>query len=256
MIENYYTKEEYDLIQFQKAKWQSSGIAHMTRRSFMIRLMGGARGKRILDYGCGVGTLLRELSEESSTICHGLDNNAMAIRIARKGMERRKNLRFLVGTAEKDGLPDHFYDAIVCMETLEHIEDEDGAISFFRRKLRKDGCVVLTVPSFTRITEDPNHYRYYRREDLRKAFERNGFRTCCVRSYGFPLLEAALLIFMCIYNMRKKDEGKVGHYSYGGIKKFGIYHRLLPLLKLVLRFDELFGRTDLGFGVIGKFKLR
>ena len=251
---NSITDSEYARIQDEKAKWQSSGIVFMLRQDFVLRLLGDIRGKRILDFGCGVGTLLRNISPGRGALFHGMDMNARAMGIASAG--QTDNLRFFAGDQNSNSLPDAFYDTVICMEIIEHIRDEREVIAFLKRKLKPGGSVIVTVPS-RRKELKLTHFRVYRKDDLRRLFEANGFRTTYLKSYGFPMLRLSLSLFERLNSLRRKqDEHEVmSMYFFGGVKKKLIYRIMVPFLRKILRLDLLFSPLDFGVGVVGRFEL-
>lgn len=250
------TEKEYEAIQDEKSRWQSSGIVFIIRQDFVMNLLRGTDGKRILDFGSGVGTILRSMSADDSGTFHGLDANARAVRLARKS--EKKNLRFFLGDEKNNSLPDSYYDSIVCMEIIEHIKNEDDVIRFLKQKLKPGGSVIVTVPSRRKELKF-THFRIYKSNDLRLLFEKNGFRTTYLKSYGFPALRLSLFIFEWMNRMhgRKPTEHEVmSMYFFGGIKKNRIYIAFLPLLRRMLRIDNIFSFLDLGVGVVGRFDLK
>ena len=48
---------------------------------------------------------------------------------------------------------DEFFDNIVCIEGLEHIENPANAIREFARMLKKDGSLIVSVPNIMNIEE-------------------------------------------------------------------------------------------------------
>lgn len=53
----------------------------------------------------------------------------------------------------KTGIPlkDHFADAIICQEGIEHFSDQLGALKEFSRLLRTNGTLIITTPNYSSI---------------------------------------------------------------------------------------------------------
>src|SRR5205085_1343346 len=101
---------------------------------------GGIR--RVLEVGCGPGHLANLLLDQGVQEYVGLDFSPKAVAIARKVAPRA---RFLVGDARSSELYSRFdYDAVICTEVLEHIEDDGLVVSQFRPGTR---C-LCSVPNF------------------------------------------------------------------------------------------------------------
>lgn len=90
---------------------------------------------------------------------------ALALRLKNLGFEvfccdlypqifKLQNIEIKSGNLDKN-LPysDEFFDYIVCVEGLEHIENPANAIREFARLLRPDGLLIISVPNIMNIEE-------------------------------------------------------------------------------------------------------
>ncbi len=100
------------------------------------------RCEAILDVGCGPGQFAALVEDCGFRSYTGLDFSSVAVEMAQA---RTRRSRFRVGDVRK---PDTYegldYDAVICMEVLEHIEEDLGVLSCFQAGTR---C-LLTVPNF------------------------------------------------------------------------------------------------------------
>ncbi len=102
---------------------------------------------RLLDVGCGTGTLLSCLAADPhAELLVGLDYAPeMARRAARKfahnGQSRK--LRVVCGDAERLPFPDASFDALTCCNSFHHYPNQGRAIAEFARVLRPGGLCVL-----------------------------------------------------------------------------------------------------------------
>src|SRR5437667_6043826 len=91
---------------------------HMARYTFAARL---ARGKRVLDAGCGAGYGSAALAEAAESVT-GVDVAADAIDFARAHYQA-ENLAFEQASVMQLPLPDGGFDLVVAFEVIEHLED-------------------------------------------------------------------------------------------------------------------------------------
>ena len=86
------------------------------------------QGLRVLDCGCGTGSLMK-LLRNSGYIISGSDFSAEAVRIAKQQLGPRPDI-FTADLTQRQSFGRRRYDAIVCSEVLEHIEDDETAHHF------------------------------------------------------------------------------------------------------------------------------
>lgn len=121
-----------------------SAAYHAARLGFARREVAQAKPKTLLDAGCGDGTLVRKLV--------GTVPDITAVDIASSaftGVEQ-SGIRFMQMNIEKLDFADRTYDAVVCVETLEHVLDPLRALSELRRVLTPGGTLILTYPTINR----------------------------------------------------------------------------------------------------------
>src|SRR3989304_5595893 len=175
--------------------WEIGGPRHYYREGLILRNLENAVIKgRVLDVGCGTGSLVVKLSLHGYNVC-GIDMSDECLEVT----SRRLNLLQLNGRGEvKRGnalqvdYPDSFFDAIIAAEVLEHLEEDHKALQEFCRLLRPGGICLITVPSNQRLwdrwDEMAGHKRRYSKNDLIKLFTSHSFSIEKTFSWGFPLM--------------------------------------------------------------------
>lgn len=77
-----------------------------------------------------------------------------------------------------DALSDQQFDTIVCLNVLEHIEDDNASLTAMRNLLEPGGKLVLLVPAlpslYGSLDRALGHYRRYTRKSLRARYMENG----------------------------------------------------------------------------------
>ena len=94
--------------------------------------------KRILDVGCGIGSLEERLSQLNII---GLDNSEAMIEKAGK----RSDKKFVLGSAEGLKFPDESFDAVFYVATLEFVDSYKKAINEAVRVLESEGKLVVMM---------------------------------------------------------------------------------------------------------------
>jgi len=99
-------------------------------------------GQRVIDMACGEGYGSDVLAANAAHVT-GVDANPEAYEHARLRY-RRENLRFERALVEAF---DERAQAIVFLQTIEHLRDPDGALAHFRSLLERDGAVYVSTPN-------------------------------------------------------------------------------------------------------------
>jgi SAM-dependent methyltransferase len=85
------------------------------------------------------------------------------------------------------------FDAAVCGDVLEHLEDDDAAVGAIASALKPGGVLALTVPAGANrldwLDEWAGHYRRYEAASLRALLTRNGLSVERLQRWGFPVME-------------------------------------------------------------------
>ena len=95
--------------------------------------------------------------------------------IVGKMKKRRSNLEAVIFADRTDsGLPSDFYDVVVSVEVLEHVEDDEKFVSEVGRVLKPGGRFIMTTPNGDFLeNHNPDHKRHYKRHQLVELLERH-----------------------------------------------------------------------------------
>ncbi len=146
---------------------------------------------RVLEMGCGIGTYsarLRPLADRLTCV----DMNPSYVRTVRELLGDDPGTSVVTGVLGEDltFLPASF-DTIVCLNVIEHILDDRGAVRLLAGWLAPGGTLVVQVPAhqglFGSIDAALGHYRRYTAASLRFLLEDQGLALATPPSYLFLL---------------------------------------------------------------------
>lgn len=113
----------------------------------------------ILEIGCGTGQFAEYLKDEKFTNYRGFDFSQTAIDLARK----RVSMNFLQGNALDPTMYAAFFNTVICLEVLEHIEADLQIL----KTLPEGVHIIFSVPNF----DAPSHVRWFTSErELKKRY--------------------------------------------------------------------------------------
>ena len=135
----------------------------------MISLLPKSSGGRLLDVGCGVGTISLELQKKGFKV-YGIDLSSVAIEKAKE-----KDINAVQCDVDKDGIPfnDNYFDVVWAGDVVEHVFDPIFLLKEMSRVLKPTGKALLTTPNNMNIfirtyifltgkSPQSNIYRKYR----------------------------------------------------------------------------------------------
>ncbi len=192
------------------------------RAATIVELVVDARPLRVLDIGCGGGTLLASLQEQlPEAHLTGLDLSAAQIELNRVAYP---NITWYEGTAEElhQVLPDR-YNAIVASELIEHLGDAAGFLRNVRRVAAPRGQLVISTQS-GRVGETERrvgHLRHFTVGEMSALLSSAGWYPERVWNAGFPFQDLSKYIANLApdYSMRRF-----------GARAYGPFERLASLV--------------------------
>lgn len=210
--------ERVDYEAFWKGYWNDTtiyGPACRHRRRIVRNLTATVPHARILDLGCGDGSLIKEMSQSLNAEFEGSDISEEALAIARNNVP---GVRFFPLDL-MNGKPDKIYDVITLSEVLEHIEDDEFVLTAIAPFTRH---VVISVPGgpADKVDRRYGHFRNYHGNLLSEKLERCGYEVVRAFRWGFP-----------IYDLQQRLAFKEGDWGSQTMSagRFG------PLRKLIAR---------------------
>lgn len=158
------------------------------RRELVKSLLGRKRHKRILDVGCGTGETLSFLGKLfPKAKLYGIDSSQKAINFSKS----RGHKEIIKANAIKLPFKDNFFDAVLILDVLEHIKDDQRAINEAKKVLKKDGKIIITSPGLSFIwsphDEMQGHQRRYTRREMRKLAKEAGMEVSFISYFNFFL---------------------------------------------------------------------
>jgi SAM-dependent methyltransferase len=129
-------------------------------------------GRRVLDMACGEGYGSAVLARSAASVV-GVDANPEAHEHARLRY-RAPGLTFERGLVETYGEPGGF-DAVVFLQTIEHVQDPAAVLRHFRSLVAPSGTVFVSTPNLLTIappgaakSDNPWHVREYRAAEFQQ----------------------------------------------------------------------------------------
>jgi len=182
---------------------------------------------RVLDAGAGTGTFTEAVADAADEVV-ALEPEHRFVDVLQKRFAADARVHVVHGGAETLGSDLGDFDAIVCLNVLEHIRDDRRALAAMHERLNKDGTLLLLVPAHASLVSPfdraVGHARRYTRDALASALYDAGF-TVDVLRFVNPI--GAVAWFLRMRMLRQREWPST---------TFHVFDRLVPFFR---PFDAL-----------------
>ena len=189
-------REEYQAnYELEKSYWW-----FVSRRELIMDILDELTVNKssvlILDAGCGTGTNALTFSKYGPVIAFDLSGHALRF----SSMNHVPNL--CQGSMGSLPFQDHSFDLILALDVIEHVDDDLAVLTEYRRVLKNDGQIVITVPAhrflWSEHDEALHHRRRYSGFELRNKLAASGFNV--KRFSSFILFLFLPIVVLRIWN--------------------------------------------------------
>lgn len=159
-------KVEYAIMyDIEQSYWWFVGKQFLVRSILEGCSLCSPAKDRILDIGCGTGTVLKLLEDFGTA--YGVELSTDAIQFLKK-----RDLNLVVRSDVSQSIPfkDDAFSVITCLDVLEHLDDDFTLLNEMVRVCKPGGHIVLTVPAlnvlWSRHDAALHHKRRYTKKRL------------------------------------------------------------------------------------------
>lgn len=174
--------------------------------SLLKQSLSTKKNPKLFDAGCGAGLMLSELKKIGPT--KAMDYSSEAISFSLKRFE---------GEIKQGEFPHNIpfernqFDGIVCLDVIEHIDDDLQSVRKLSELLVPGGVMVLTVPALMSLWskwDDVNHHkRRYLKSELEALFHQSNLSIQKI-SYYNSLLFLPVFLIRKINNLLQRESEK------------------------------------------------
>ncbi len=145
---------------------------------------------KILDIGCGTGSLLFFLSKDNSLELHGFDLSEEMLKIAGEKLKDKTNLKLISVRKFKEEYKKNYFDYIFISDAFHHFPYQEKVIEDSKILLKSGGKLVINDFSFGKIGNklfhwiDPGNSGMHTLKEYKKLFEKNKFKNIKQKKIG------------------------------------------------------------------------
>jgi SAM-dependent methyltransferase len=162
---------------------------------------------RILDAGCGSGRNMVELAALGPVT--GVEVSETSVCLARE----RGAGEVIAGSVLQMPFAKDSFDLSVCLDVIEHLEDDLAVLRELRRVVAPGGALLVTAPAYQWLwsghDEVNHHHRRYTRRTLQCVAEQAGWRQARTTYFNSLLLPVAIVLRVLDRFSRKTTESSL-----------------------------------------------
>jgi glycosyltransferase involved in cell wall biosynthesis len=182
-------------------------------------------GKRVLEIGAGTGNMSVHLMPRSVYWATDINPQYLGYLETLRATRPYMHVGYTDGANAESYPSGQEFDTVVCLNVVEHVRDDVGALRNIRSVLAEGGRAIILVPSgpelFGTLDEVLGHCRRYTEDQLVKVAEQAGFSVVRVLKFNRPGVIAWWL------------NGRILHRKTFGLGQIRVLNFLTPIFRLL-----------------------
>lgn len=173
------------------------------QRALNELVLSFVKGKTVFEVGCGSGTLLKLLYQKGF-IFSGCDPSLIQCRLAKKRLKKVNgptDTIFQLALADTSKWKKRYFDTIICLDVLEHIKNDKGAMRQLVRLVKPGGRLILVVPAlpllWSRRDVIYGHFRRYTKTKFQELINTIPVRIIFLRYWNTIGAMITFILYRC-----------------------------------------------------------
>jgi SAM-dependent methyltransferase len=180
---------------------------------------------KILNVGCGPGRSSQYLSEFGSVVSIEYDKYCCEFAAEKTGLE------IIHGSITELPFEDQSFDLVCAFDVIEHVEDDQLAVTEMKRVAKNEGVLFITIPAFMGLWSHHDvinhHFRRYRLPQIEQLFNNRKDGNKIFASYFNFFLFPPIYFVRRMSNLLGSGKNRSGSGSDFEAFKPGIMNNLL-----------------------------
>lgn len=177
------------------------------------------KGKNILDAGCGTGHLTLELLQEGFNVV-ATDYSEELVDFAKDMLNQAgfSSDIFQLDLCDNETLKKEYFDTIICLDVIEHIDKDVLALQNLTSALKPGGILIISVPAlnflYSNRDKEIGHFRRYSKPEFQNKLISVNLEVTMIRFWNmigvFPYFISEKVLKISIDNkVRNNDESRI-----------------------------------------------
>lgn len=214
---------------------------YQNRFTTVLKVLGDAKGKTVIDVGCGLGIYSATLALKGAKFTIALDiSKNFLIKTRKLTVEKnvRDSVELVLADAEQMPFIGEIFDLVICTEVLEHLRKPSKVLKELERICKVGSRLIITIPSSYSYAEVERRRRLIRQRKPQEHLHKFTLRRFKkkLKASGFDVED----VIGCFF------------YFPGFAFFFNRFPVLLPALKILNWLGHAPGLNQLGWSLVFK----
>ena len=228
----------------QRAEKEAAHKGDFLRISDRLEEFLPNKGRRLLEIGCAMGTVLDGFREKGWQVL-GVEPEKWSAEIAR----RRYGLEVICAPFQEAGLPKESFDAILLLHVIEHVSDPFKSLCDLANLVRPGGYLVLETPRYDTLmfkilrgrerSVIDAHLHYFTRKSMLTMCRHAGFEAVRVEAVGRTVtLDRLSFYFAKLLGSQRATNPIIRLSDFLHLNKIHIHINLHDMMRLYLQKNK------------------
>lgn len=188
-------------------------------------------GDTVAEVGAGTGNFSTLLVAAGIKRLFAFEPSTNMYSLLKDKLRARDNVEIINAFYEEKAIEfENFFDSVLYVNVLEHIEDDERELQYAYKTIKPNGRILIFVPAlswlYSELDRKVGHFRRYHKQELKETVERAGFSVETLRYFDIAGIIPWYIAFVLL--KRTTTEKNVSLYDTLVVPPMRALEKVIP----------------------------
>ena len=188
-------------------------------------------GDTVAEVGAGTGNFSTFIVAAGIKRLFAFEPSTNMYPLLKDKLRARDNVEIINAFYEEKAIEfENFFDSVLYVNVLEHIEDDERELQCAYKTIKPNGRILIFVPAlswlYSELDRKVGHFRRYHKQELKETVERAGFSVEALRYFDIAGIIPWYIAFVLL--KRTTTENNVSLYDTLVVPPMRAFEKLIP----------------------------